>query len=288
MKREIIYTYGECQRSVRRTLRRLIERFPEENLNYRNVYKVCNLFEDTGSVRQPQRVRNHPTTRNPDTITAVMQAIEENPCTSTRIISRQNNVSQTAVVKILKQLKFHPFKINLNQELHGQDYENRVVFCNEMLARINQDQNFNSNILFTDESSFKSNGVVNRHNMHYWAVENPNWVREVDNQRLWSLNVWGGIIGNTVIGPHFFNGHLDGIMYQNFLEMDLPPLLENVPLNVRRRLMLMQDGAPPHWSLRVRQYLNEHYNPWIGRGGQIAWPARSPDLTPCDFFYGAT
>jgi hypothetical protein len=23
---------------------------------------------------------------------------------------------------------------------------------------------------------------------------------------------------------------------------------------------------------------------WIGRGGPVAWPARSPDLTPLDFF----
>lgn len=35
----------------------------------------------------------------------------------------------------------------------------------------------------------------------------------------------------------------------------------------------------------VRNYLNEKYpNRWIGRGGPIAWPARSPDLTPLDFF----
>ena len=24
--------------------------------------------------------------------------------------------------------------------------------------------------------------------------------------------------------------------------------------------------------------------PWIGRGGPVAWPPRSPDLTPLDFF----
>jgi hypothetical protein len=35
----------------------------------------------------------------------------------------------------------------------------------------------------------------------------------------------------------------------------------------------------------VRQFLNEAFpNRWIGRGGAISWPARSPDLTPLDFF----
>lgn len=49
--------------------------------------------------------------------------------------------------------------------------------------------------------------------------------------------------------------------------------------------MFMQDGAPPHWSRAVRDFLDEWLpNRWVGRGGPIAWPARSPDLTPCDFF----
>jgi hypothetical protein len=55
---------------------------------------------------------------------------------------------------------------------------------------------------------FKSNSVVNHHNMHYWSTENPRWVRYVDRQSVWSINVWGGIIGHHVIGPHFLNGNL--------------------------------------------------------------------------------
>jgi hypothetical protein len=35
----------------------------------------------------------------------------------------------------------------------------------------------------------------------------------------------------------------------------------------------------------VRQFLNEAFpNRWIGRGEAISWPARSPNLTPLDFF----
>ena len=42
---------------------------------------------------------------------------------------------------------------------------------------------------------------------------------------------------------------------------------------------------PPHNSATVREYLNEAFkNRWIGRGGSIAWPPRSPDLTSLDFF----
>ena len=35
----------------------------------------------------------------------------------------------------------------------------------------------------------------------------------------------------------------------------------------------------------MRRALDRHFPcRWIGRGGPIAWPARSPDITPLDFF----
>ncbi|EZA48267.1 hypothetical protein X777_14099 [Ooceraea biroi] len=44
-------------------------------------------------------------------------------------------------------------------------------------------------------------------------------------------------------------------------------------------------GAPSHCSQQMRNYLNVTFpDKWIGRGGPVAWPARSPDLSPLDFF----
>ena len=49
--------------------------------------------------------------------------------------------------------------------------------------------------------------------------------------------------------------------------------------------IFQQGGAPPHYGSDVREYLDTKYpDGWIGRGGKISWPPRSPDLTPCDFF----
>ena len=46
-----------------------------------------------------------------------------------------------------------------------------------------------------------------------------------------------------------------------------------------------QDGAPQHWDLIVRDFLNKTYpNRWIGRNGLTPWPSRSPDITSLDFF----
>lgn len=35
-------------------------------------------------------------------------------------------------------------------------------------------------ILWSDESRFLNNGVVNRHNCYYWSQENPHWLRETN------------------------------------------------------------------------------------------------------------
>jgi hypothetical protein len=50
-------------------------------------------------------------------------------------------------------------------------------------------------------------------------------------------------------------------------------------------MWFMHDGAPPHFSIRVREFLDNMYPAWwIGRGGPTAWPPRSPDDNPADFY----
>ena len=50
-------------------------------------------------------------------------------------------------------------------------------------------------------------------------------------------------------------------------------------------MYFQHDGAPPHYTRHVRDYLNESFpNCWLGHGGPVAWPPRSPDLTPIDYY----
>ena len=45
-------------------------------------------------------------------------------------------------------------------------------------------------------------------------------------------------------------------------------------------------GAPAHFTLPESQWIDQHLpGRWIGMGSPVAWPARSPDLTPLDFFH---
>ena len=51
-------------------------------------------------------------------------------------------------------------------------------------------------------------------------------------------------------------------------------------------ILFQQDGAPPHFANVIRDKLNTELPVrWIGRRGSVEWPARSPDLTPLDFFF---
>lgn len=158
-------------------------------------------------------------------------------------------------------------------------------FCNWAQNQLRIDNFFHHKILWSDEATFKSTGNVNLHNMHYWAKENPNWMREVDNQHIWSLNVWCGMLGLQIIGPHFFERMLTAAMYEDFLLNILPELLENVPLNLRLTMSFQHDGCPAHSARRISILLNQKFNNrWIGRNGPIRWPPRSPDLTIMDYF----
>ena len=114
--------------------------------------------------------------------------------------------------------------------------------------------------------------------MHFWTNENPRWMRTVPFQYPWSVNCWCGIVGNRVIGPYLFEVRLTGQVYANFLQNVLPQLMEDVPLHVRMSMWMQHDGATPHYALRSRQVTNEIFHAkWIGRGGPVAWPLRSPD-----------
>ena len=96
------------------------------------------------------------------------------------------------------------------------------------------------------------------------------------------LHVWCFVHVSGVVGPYFFTDPtVNGANYLDMLQTYAIPAIADIP-----DLVFQQDGAPPHWSRHVRAYLDATFgDAWIGRGGPTAWPARSPDLTPLDFFF---
>jgi hypothetical protein len=89
-----------------------------------------------------------------------------------------------------------------------------------------------------------------------------------------------------MFGPFVFHGPITGQVYHDMLNEWLEPQLQQA--GIKDTVVLQSDGAPPHFALHVRDYLNETFpGRWIGRGSEaspasFAWPLRSPDLTTPD------
>jgi hypothetical protein len=80
------------------------------------------------------------------------------------------------------------------------------------------------------------------------------------------------------VGAFEFPPRLNGEVYANFLNDELPDLLDDVPLQFLAHPWFQHDGAPVHYTTQAQQDLVRRYpDSWIGRGGPINWPARSPD-----------
>lgn len=159
------------------------------------------------------------------------------------------------------------------------------------MEAIAENENFCNSIVFSDEATFHLHGFVNRHNCRYWSDTNPHWMEEVHTQRPQKINVWAGIVGQHIVGPFFIEGNLNSARYLQLLQENVIPRIMELfpnPVNanaVNETIWFQQDGAPPHYGNAVRNYLNNIFpRKWIGRRGTVEWPARSPDLSPLDFF----
>ncbi len=73
-------------------------------------------------------------------------------------------------------------------------------------------------ILFSDESLFTQDGIFNSRNKHLWAEGSPHAAIQTKLQHRFTVHVWCGILGNSLIGPHFFHDTLNAQRYLHFLQ----------------------------------------------------------------------
>jgi hypothetical protein len=76
-------------------------------------------------------------------------------------------------------------------------YFNGAPHATLCLQKIDEEPNFLSIVLTTDEAGFTRDGVFNAHNTHIWSEENLHQIRERGFQQRFSINMWAGIIGES-------------------------------------------------------------------------------------------
>lgn len=65
----------------------------------------------------------------------------------------------------------------------------------------------------------------------------------------------------------------------------IPAIRAAVPPIEFNNLWFQQDGCPAHNSREVQIFLSETFGErLISNSGPVRWPARSPDITPLDFY----
>lgn len=241
---DMIFILGECQKNPLLASGTYAQSFPQRRHPQEVSFEILlHRFVHNGQTKYEQR-------GGPKTIFTeeneflVLASVQENPYVSSRQITTTCDISRT-VQRIKKKHGYHPYHVQLHQELLDTDFDRRRVFCQWACDKLTEDDSFFSKILFSDESTFRRNGFVNGHNFHYYDTENPHIIRSASQHR-WSLNVWAGILGTRIVGPIFFNGHLTGQMYLEFLQNDLDNLLWDIPLATIRDMWIQHDGAPAH------------------------------------------
>ena len=90
--------------------------------------------------------------------------------------------------------------------------------------------------------------------------------------------MWLELTRSTVYGPFMFaKKTVTGNVYLDMLEQFLEPQL--ISDGIINTVVFQQDGAPPHFAITVRDYLNQAFpGRWLGRAAPMMWPPRSPDL----------
>jgi hypothetical protein len=139
----------------------------------------------------------------------------------------------------------------------------------------------------SDEAHFHLSGFVNKQNFRYLSATNPT---ELHERPLHSSKgtVWWTLSSFGIISPYFFEDEREKAVtvtaarYVHMLENFLGPEFASHP--VTKETFLQQDQATSHTARNPMEAVRDMFpNHVTSRFGDITWPARSPDLSACDF-----
>ena len=87
------------------------------------------------------------------------------------------------------------------QELKPEGHRARRTYCRWLLQMTGDQPGFLNRILWTDESGFARDGIMNLHNLHAYSDVNSRVTCFASFQWRFRVNVWAGIPVNILIGP---------------------------------------------------------------------------------------
>ncbi|GJQ76131.1 hypothetical protein Trydic_g1879 [Trypoxylus dichotomus] len=124
-------------------------------------------FKENGSALERKLPETQRSQQTPESIEAIRASDARSPARSTRKHSSIRSKPNIRPLKLQSDLKFHPCKIQVVQELKSLDYKARRQFYKMIIERINRDPNFINNLIMADEAPFHLNGYINKQNCRH-------------------------------------------------------------------------------------------------------------------------
>ena len=254
----------------------------------RNMFsRVRDNFEKFGSVC-PRKPLKKKTKRTQEAIQEVKDFIEENPRCSLRKAEQQISPSKTTLWRILRyDLNFKFYHYKMVQSLSDVHKEQRKKYCEWLLEQPN---NFVDRVVWTDEKFFCLNQKPHRKNDGTWCDENPRKICETNNRNDLKVMIFVAVVKGKIPIVHAFlddGGHLISVTGSSYLSLLQETVWPKLRFSATRsNLWWMQDGAPPHCTNEVLNFLQDKFHGRvISRRTEHPWPAHSPDLNPLDFHF---
>ncbi len=213
------------------------------------MYSWDRAFQDRG-ILQHRRGNGRPRIED-DVVQQVQDLFSNHPRTSIRNASEQIGISTAWIHRIFRRRFFlFPYKLQNSQQLTPVHKRNRMDFAEHCRTQSESCEYYLSKIVFSDECTFRLNGIVNRQNVRIWGTECPNVMNEVPRYGE-KVIVWCAVSKYRVIGPYFFDEEtVTGENYRNMLQRYGLPRLNRL----RFPYIFQQDGATSHFLFRQDIY----------------------------------
>ena len=174
------------------------------------------------------------------------------------------------------------------------DKQRRLEFAQRVVALSDQQL---GNMAFSDEAYFVLDGEVNTQKVRRYAPkgERPENFFRTTNKYPKKVMVFLGLhsSGKTFSLKFFQNETINGDGYHSLLVYHCLPALRRLnpeSPGTLEGMIWTQDGARVHRTVKNNDYLDRQFGPrQFSLGSKLApeWPARSPDLNPCDYWLWA-
>nr|CAH7747803.1 unnamed protein product [Callosobruchus chinensis] len=182
---------------------------------------LIHRFQQQGSVSDlPRTGRPRSAFKNAN-IHRVEESVQEDAETSTQRRSTQLAVPRTSLRRILRHLRYFPYKVQLVQQFQHQDYAQRLNIARRFQQLAREENDLVNHLIMSDEDHFHLNGFVNTQNCKIWSTQNPRAIHQHPQHPV-KCTVWCAVTSQRIIGPYFFetdDGNAVTVTAERYREM---------------------------------------------------------------------